>query len=330
MRFLSNLRPDRFTIALLATAAVGTALPATGAAIPLLKIIISSSIAALFFLQGARLSRDTIIKGAIHWRLHLTVFAATFILFPILGLVLSLGLESVLAPGIALGVLYLCLLPSTIQSSITFTSLANGNVAAAICSASASNMLGVFLTPLLMSFFMRTEGTIPLSSIGSVVVQILVPFVAGHLARPWIGKWVERQRKLTGLVDRGAILLVVYYAFGEAVVNGLWHQLSPRDLIVLLLLSCVLLALVLVVMTGASRLLGFSRQDEIAIVFCGSKKSLGSGVPIASILFPAAMVGAIILPVMLFHQIQLIVCAVLARWYAGRIDPVPYSSNTSA
>jgi sodium/bile acid cotransporter 7 len=119
-------------------------------------------------------------------------------------------------------------------------------------------------------------------------------------------------------VDRGAILLVVYYAFGEAVANGLWHQLGPRDLMILVLISCVLLALILLIMTGASRLFGFSRQDEIAIVFCGSKKSLGSGVPIASILFPAAMVGVIILPVMLFHQIQLIVCAVLARSYASR------------
>lgn len=320
MRFLSYLRPDRFTVALVATAAAATILPATGAAIPVLKAVIAGSIALLFFLQGARLARETVIEGIVHWRLHLTVFAATFILFPILGLMLSRSLESVLAPGIAMGVLYLCLLPSTIQSSITFTSMANGNVAAAICSASASNMLGVFLTPLLMSLFMHTEGTIPLSSIGSVVMQLLVPFVVGHLARPWIGGWVERRRRLTGIVDRGAILLVVYYAFGEAVTYGLWSQLGPRDLIVLVLLSGVLLALVLAVMTGTSRLLGFSRPDEIAIVFCGSKKSLGSGVPIASILFPAAMVGAIILPVMLFHQIQLIVCAVLARWYAGRAD----------
>jgi sodium/bile acid cotransporter 7 len=318
MAFLSYLRPDRFTIALLATAAAATIVPVSGAATPALKVIISCSIALLFFLQGARLSREAIVKGAIHWRLHLTVFAATFILFPLLGLLLSLSLESVLAPGIAMGVLYLCLLPSTIQSSITFTSLAHGNVAAAVCSASASNMLGVFLTPLLMSFLMSTEGTIPLSSIGSVVGQLLVPFVAGHLARPWIGGWVEHRRKLTGVVDRGAILLVVYYAFGEAVTNGLWYQLGPRDLIVLVLLSCALLALVLVIMTGASRLFGFSRQDEIAIVFCGSKKSLGSGVPIASILFPAAMIGAVILPLMLFHQIQLIVCAVLARAYASR------------
>ena len=325
MTFLVHLRPDRFTIALLATAATASILPASGPAAPVLKVIISCSIALLFFLQGARLSREAIVKGAIHWRLHLAVFAATFILFPVLGLLLSVSLESVLAPGIAMGVLYLCLLPSTIQSSVTFTSLAQGNVAAAVCSASASNMLGVFLTPLLMSSLMNTEGAISLSSIGFVVGQILVPFIAGHLARPWIGAWVEQRRRLTATVDRGAILLVVYYAFGEAMTNGLWHQLGPRDLIVLLILSCVLLALVLVIMTAASRLFGFSRQDEIAIVFCGSKKSLGSGVPIASILFPASMIGAVILPLMLFHQIQLIVCAVLARSYASRTvlgDPV--------
>jgi sodium/bile acid cotransporter 7 len=318
MTFLSHLRPDRFTLALLASAIGATLVPATGAAAPILKIVISVSIALLFFLQGARLSRKAIVDGIIHWRLHLTVFAATFILFPILGLLLSKSLQSVLAPSIALGVLYLCLLPSTIQSSITFTSIAHGNVAAAVCSASASNVLGVFLTPLLMSVLMNTQGSIPLSAIGSVVLQLLVPFIVGHLARPWIRHWVERQRTLTGIVDRGAILLVVYYAFGEAVLNGLWHQLAPRDLVILLMLNCVLLAAVLVIVTGASRLLGFSRPDEIAIVFCGSKKSLGSGVPIASILFPAAMIGAVILPLMLFHQIQLMVCAVLARAYASR------------
>jgi sodium/bile acid cotransporter 7 len=327
MSLLSYLRPDRFTLALLASATAGTFLPVPEAAVPVLKGVIACSIALLFFLQGARLSREAIVSGAVHWRLHLTVFAATFVLFPLLGLLISTSLQSVLAPGIALGVLYLCLLPSTIQSSITFTSIAHGNVAAAICSASASNMLGVFLTPLLMSFFMNTQGTVPLSAIGSVVVQILIPFVIGHLARPLVGAWVERHRSLTGFVDRGAILLVVYYAFGEAAVNGLWHQLEPRDMILLVALNCALLAVVLVVMTVASRLMRFSRPDEIAIVFCGSKKSLGSGVPIASILFPAAAIGAIILPLMLFHQIQLVVCAVLARLYANRLDPALTSAE---
>ncbi|PVE23574.1 bile acid:sodium symporter [Microvirga sp. KLBC 81] len=318
MSLLPLLRPDRFTVALVATAIIATILPATGAAGPILKAGIVGSIALLFFLQGARLSREAIIQGAVHWRLHLMVFAATFLLFPVLGLLTKTYLQSYLAPGIALGVLYLCLLPSTIQSSITFTSLAGGNVAAAVCSASASNVLGIFLTPLLMGLFMQTQGGVSLDAIGEIVLQLLVPFVAGHLMRPWIGRWVEGHRPLTGIVDRGAILLVVYYAFGEAAMNNLWRQLEPRDLMLLVLLNCVLLGAVLVITTMASRLLGFSRRDEIALVFCGSKKSLGSGVPIASILFPASMIGAIILPLMLFHQIQLLVCAVLARSYAER------------
>jgi solute carrier family 10 (sodium/bile acid cotransporter), member 7 len=318
MAFLSVLRPDRFTLALVATAVLATLLPATGAAAPVLEMIITGSIALLFFLQGARLPREAIVQGVGHWRLHLMVFAATFILFPILGLAAKTYLQSYLAPGIALGVLYLCLLPSTIQSSITFTSIAGGNVAAAVCSASASNVLGVFITPLLAGLFMQTQGGISLDAIAEVVVQILVPFLVGHLMRPWIGRWVEARRRFTGIVDRGAILLVVYYAFGEAAINNLWRQLAPSDLVLLLLLNCTLLAMVLAVTTGASRLFGFSRRDEIALVFCGSKKSLGSGVPIASILFPASMIGAIILPLMLFHQIQLLVCAVLARSYAER------------
>jgi sodium/bile acid cotransporter 7 len=318
MAFLSRLYPDRFTIALVTTAVAATVLPATGAAAPILKMVIVGSVAFLFFLQGARLSRQAIIQGAIHWRLHLMVFAATFILFPVLGLLTKTYLQSYLAPSIAIGILYLCLLPSTIQSSITFTSIAGGNVAAAVCSASASNVLGVFLTPLLMGLFMQTQSGASVGAVGDIVVQILVPFVAGHLMRPWIGQWVEHRRTLTGIVDRGAILLVVYYAFGETAINNLWTQLEPRDLLLLTLLSCGLLATVLVITTMISRLFGFSKPDEIALVFCGSKKSLGSGVPIASILFPASMIGTIILPLMLFHQIQLLVCAVLARSYAER------------
>lgn len=321
MAFLSLLRPDRFTVALVTTALLATFLPATGAAAPILKMVIAGSIALLFFLQGARLSRKAIVEGVVHWRLHLMVFAATFILFPVLGVLTKTFLESHLAPGIALGILYLCLLPSTIQSSITFTSLARGNVAAAICSASASNVLGVFLTPLLMGLFMQTQGHVSFGEIGEIVLQILVPFAIGHLARPWVGQWVEKRRTLTGIVDRGAILLVVYYAFGEAAINNLWQRLAPLDMLVLVLVSCMLLAAVLALTTTASRLFGFSRRDEIAIVFCGSKKSLGSGVPIASILFPASMIGAVILPLMLFHQIQLLVCAILARSYAERGNP---------
>lgn len=321
MRILSLLKPDPFTIALVAVVAAASLLPARGEAVPVLSVATIAGIALLFFLHGARLSREAVIAGMTHWRLHLTVLASTYVLFPVIGLALVHGAPNLMDPMLMLGVLYLCLLPSTVQSSIAFTSIAGGNVAAAVCSASASNILGVFLTPLLVALFMSAgngTGDISLKAVGSIVGQILVPFVAGQALRPWIGAFVGRHRMLVSLVDRGSILLVVYLAFSEAVAHGLWSQLSIHDLVVMLIVDCVLLALVLIATTYGARLLGFDRADEIAIVFCGSKKTLASGVPMASVLFPAASVGLLVLPLMLFHQIQLMVCAVLARAYAER------------
>jgi solute carrier family 10 (sodium/bile acid cotransporter), member 7 len=314
---LSRLRPDPFTLMLVATVGVATVLPCRGRAVPVFNAVTHAAIALLFFLHGARLSRSAILAGLTHWRLHLTVLAATFVLFPMLGVGLRGALSGWMAPGLLQGFLFLCLLPSTVQSSIAFTSMAGGNVVAAICSASLSNLLGVVLTPVLVGLLMHLQGGgISGRAVGAIFVQLFVPFVAGHLLRPVLGAWVERQRKLLSLVDRGSILLVVYTAFSEAVVNGLWQQLGVKDVVLLGGLSSALLAAILGLTTLASRALGFSREDEITLVFCGSKKSLASGVPMASVLFPASAVGAIVLPLMLFHQIQLMVCAVLARRYA--------------
>jgi sodium/bile acid cotransporter 7 len=158
-----------------------------------------------------------------------------------------------------------------------------------------------------------------LQQVGSIVLQLLVPFVAGHLSRPLIGKWIERNRKLIGKTDQTSILLVVYAAFSEAVTHGIWHQVGIGSLIFIVVGSLVLLTIVLVVNTYMARWLGFSKADEITIVFCGSKKSLANGIPMANVLFPAAAVGAMVLPLMIFHQIQLMVCAVLASRYAKRV-----------
>ncbi|SET63026.1 bile acid:sodium symporter family protein [Stigmatella erecta] len=319
MPSLSRLRPDPFTLTLVATVGVATVLPCRGRAVPVFNAVTHAAIALLFFLHGARLSRSAILAGLTHWRLHLTVLAATFVLFPLLGLGLRGALEGSLAPGLLQGFLFLCLLPSTVQSSIAFTSMAGGNVVAAICGASLSNLLGVVVTPVLVGLLMHLQGGgIPGRAVGSIFMQLFVPFVAGHLLRPVLGAWVERQRKLLSLVDRGSILLVVYTAFSEAAVNGLWQQLGLKDVVLLGAIASALLAAILGLTTLASRVLGFTREDEITIVFCGSKKSLASGVPMASVLFPASAVGAIVLPLMLFHQIQLMVCAVLARRYAER------------
>jgi len=317
---LRRFLPDRFTCALIVTVALATVLPCRGSAASVFEVLTDAAIALLFFLHGAKLSREALVAGATHWRLHLTVLASTFALFPLLGLLLRPLLAPLVTPELYLGVLFLCALPSTVQSSIAFTSIARGNVAAAICSASASSLLGIVITPLLVGLMLESHGQGGMSwdAIGSIVLQLFVPFVAGQVAQRWIGGWVAKHRGLVSYVDQGSILLVVYTAFSAAVLQGLWKQVPLPVLGGLLVVNAVLLAIALLVTRYGARALGFGRADEITIVFCGSKKSLASGVPMAKVLFAGHPLGAIVLPIMLFHQIQLMTCAVLARRYAAR------------
>jgi len=315
--------PDDFTLMLVATVVLATLLPAQGGVARFFDTFTTFAIGLLFFLHGAKLSRDAIRAGATHWRLHLLVFACTFALFPLLGLALRPVLRPLVTPELYTGVLFLCVLPATVQSAIAFTSMARGNIPAAVCSASGSTMLGVFLTPLLVGLVVlpHANASSSFDSIVRILLQLMLPFVVGHLARPWIGKWIHRRKHVLGLVDRGSILLVVYTAFSAAVIEGLWKQVPLQALAGLLVVCCVLLACALWLTGWFARRLGFDKADEITIVFCGSKKSLASGIPMAKVLFAANAVGAIVLPLMLFHQIQLMVCAVLAQRYARRVEP---------
>ena len=317
--WLSRLKPDWYIILIVAMVALASVLPARGEAAPVFGLATKIAIGLVFFLHGAKLSREAVIRGVTHWRLHLLVLAATFVLFPVLCLGLA-ALPSWITPAaLAPGLIFLGCLPSTIQSSIGFTAIARGNVAATVASATASNLLGIVLTPLLGSVLMHSQGGgLSLHSVESIVVQLLVPFAAGQVLRRWIGGWVSRNGKLLSYVDRGSILLVVYSAFSEAVVGGIWRQISALDLLRLLALCAALLGAVLLTTVVAARRLGFNKADEITIVFCGSKKSLASGVPMAAVLFPGAALGPILLPIMLFHQIQLMACAVIAGAYARR------------
>lgn len=313
---------DPFLLLLILTVALASLLPARGVGARVANVAADGGIVLLFFLHGAKLSRAAIVGGAAAWRLHLATLATSFVIFPILGLAVA---HSGMVPAdMRTGLLFLTLLPSTVQSSIAFTAIARGNVAAAVVSASFSNLLGIVATPLLVAMLMQRSGDGSLISIGAVegiVLQLLLPFVIGHLLRPWIGGFVERHRAAIGRVDRGSILLVVYAAFSAAVVEGLWGKVSVVELAVLAGWCVGLLAVVLLLTWGLARAMGLSRADAIVLQFCGSKKSLASGVPIAGVLFPASAAGPILLPVMLFHQIQLMACAVLARRYAGRTDP---------
>lgn len=316
------LKPDPFLLALIATVLLASFLPCRGQAVPVFHGLTIAVIALMFFMQGARLSRAAILAGLGHWRLHLAILGCTFVLFPLLGLGLHALLPGLLTPSLWLGVLFVCVLPSTVQSSIAFTSIAHGNIPAAVCSATASNLFGIAITPLLTALVLAGAahgGGVSAGGVLAIVLQLLLPFVAGQLLQPLLGGWALRRRRLLSLTDRGSVLIVVYTAFSEAVVQGLWHQVPASQLALVLAVDAVLLAAVLLATRLGARAAGFATADEIAIVFCGSKKTLASGVPIAGVLFPAAIVGQIVLPLMIFHQLQLFVCAVLARRYARRV-----------
>ncbi|NYT61030.1 bile acid:sodium symporter [Alcaligenaceae bacterium] len=310
---------DNFTLILIAVVTAATLIPAHGQGAVIFDWATTLAIALLFFLHGAKLSRGAVIAGATHWRLHLLVFACTFVMFPLIGLALKPVLAPLLGEPLYIGVFYLCVLPGTVQSAIAFTAIARGNVPAAVCSASASSLIGIALTPLLLKLLLDADaGASTASTMDAVThisVQLLLPFLSGHFLRPWIGDWVDRNRPWLASVDQTSILLVVYTAFSASVIGGLWQTVPVDALLILTIICCLLLALVLYATTWLARRFNFNKEDEITIVFCGSKKSLATGVPMAQVLFSSTAIGPALLPLIIFHQIQLMVCAVLAQHY---------------
>ena len=287
-----------------------------------LSVATQVAIFCLFFLYGARLHPEEALRGLKHWKLHLTILAFTFVVFPLIGLAIGLLPGWALAPALIPGMVYVTLCPSTVQCSINFTSIARGNVAGAIVSASASNLLGVFLTPLLAIALMNTTGNanVGLGSIVDLVVQILLPFILGQLSRRWTADFVARHKKLK-LFDQASIVMVVYAAFSQGIREGIWSMVGWVDIVALVVVCLVLLAFMLWFTWFTARRLGFNRADAIAIQMCGTKKSLATGLPMATVLFAGQPIGLIMLPLMVFHQAQLMACSWLAARYAR--DPEP-------
>lgn len=315
-----RLLPDNFTLTLVGAVVVASLLPCSGAVAVAFGWLTNLAIGLLFFLHGAKLSREAVLAGVSHWRLHLLIFSCTFVLFPLLGMALKPVLAPLVGAELYLGLLYVCALPATVQSAIAFTSLARGNIPAAICSAAASSLLGIFLTPLLVVLLMDVQGAegATLDAIGQITLQLLLPFIAGQIAQRWIGAWVKRNASWLRRVDQGAILLVVYTGFSQAVVGGLWNQVSLSELLALVFACCVLLLLVLVLIWFIGKYIGLPVEDRITLLFGGSKKSMATGVPMAQVLFAGGTIGVMILPLMIFHQVQLMVCAVLAQRFSAR------------
>jgi solute carrier family 10 (sodium/bile acid cotransporter), member 7 len=311
---MNRFIPDPFLPILLATVALATLFPASGVTADHLGTVATAAVMLLFFLHGLKLPRENLVAALVNWRLHILILGTTYLMFPLLGLALNKLWPHLLPENLWAGILFLCALPSTVQMSIAFTSLARGNIAAAVTSAAASNLLGIVLTPLIAGALLHAQGSgdVPLSGVGKVAGQLLLPFIAGHLLRPWLAGWAARSKQLISWSDRVTIILSVYSAFSAAVIDGIWSRIPLGTLLVTALVCAFMLAVAMLFTTYGARLAGFPRDEQRSVLYCGSFKSVVSGVPMARVLFPSAEIGAMILPLMMYHQLQMMVSATLA------------------
>ena len=310
------------TLVILGALALAIVLPVRGQAAEVYDLFTKAAVFVLFFGYGARLSTEETLAGVRHWRLHLTILACTFVVFPLLGAPMLLLPDGFVSDAVRAGLVFLCLAPSTVQSSINMTSLAGGNVPAAMISATASNVLGVVLTPLLVMLMLPTNGGGFSWQIAlDVFVQHLLPFFLGQISRFATARFMARNRARLKLLDQLVIVLIVYGAFSDMFATGKWRQLGWNELLVTLGFTLPLLAFMLWFTWNLGRWLKFERKDRIAIMFCGTKKSLVTGVPIAAVLFPAATVGMLVVPLMIYHQAQIITSSLLAARLSASAPP---------
>ncbi|MFT0848548.1 bile acid:sodium symporter family protein [Actinomycetaceae bacterium L2_0104] len=313
-------RPDPLVTGIIVAMILGLVLHLPQRAHDIFSVVADLSVATVFLVYGMRIRTRDVIDGLRNVKLQGLVLAATYVLFPALGFAIGKLVAPWLGTGFATGFLYLSLLPSTIQSSVTFVSIARGNVAAAVCAATISNIVGIFITPVLVLLFLNISGASG-DDFLSVFVLLLLPFILGQLIQPKVGAWWRAHRRLVRVVDNTSIILIVFSAVLGATAAGAWHGVTVWTILLLLALSGVLLALLLTLTWWGGKLAGLNRADRIVLLMCGSKKSLASGLPMAKALFPAGMVGSIIVPVVIFHQLQLFVCAILARHLGLTADP---------
>jgi sodium/bile acid cotransporter 7 len=285
------------------------------------EYVINVGVFVVFFLHGVNLSSEQIRHGLKNWRLHVMVQVFTFLVFPIIWLICDKTFGTHVPALLMLGFLYLCALPSTISSSVALTGSAGGNVPAAILNASMSSVFGIFLTPWLVSLVIGTgSGGIDLgSTLLDLSLMLLLPLVLGQLLRPLLGKFFARHKKYTNLIDKIVILLLVYAAFCNSMLSGMWQTQGNSVIAMAFIGSAVLLAVILLLTTGTARVLKFNHADKVAAVFCATKKSLAAGAPMAALIFGSNPgLGLILLPIMIYHPLQLIVCSVMAENYANR------------
>lgn len=326
MRWLSKI--DLMVRLLVVAIVLASVLPATGEARGYAQGISTGAIFLLFFLNGLRLPRGDVRRGIGHWRLLLPVLAWCFLAMGLVGLGFSLALEGVLPPLVALGFLYLGVMPSTVQSATAYSSLAGGNVASSVVIAALANVLGVFVSaPMFTLLGGGGAADMGIDGLIKVVLILIVPFALGQALQARFAGWVGEHQDLVTSLDRLSIAIAVYVAFSGAVEQGLWRLVDPLHWAVLLAVVAVFLAFAFAGSWWLAGNVGLDRGDRIAFLFAGAHKSVAMGAPLAAVLFPPQVAGMVLLPLLIYHLLQLVVSAPLASRLARPLRPLRCSSG---
>ncbi len=282
-----------------------------------LDLVAKHGVAVIFFLHGSALSFDSFKSGLTNWRLHIVSQFVTFIYFPIIGVILYFGFQNQISANFRIGLFFLSIISSTIASSITMTGIAKGNVGGAVWDASLSGFIGIFFTPFALSLIMHDQSGARIDIIDAIFnisTAILLPFALGQLARPFIGDFIIRYKKRFAILDRAIIITIVFVAFCQSNLNNVWQRTTISEIILLFVITGTLLVLALLISGFIAKTFGLSNDDKIAAIFVGSTKSLANGAPIAAILFAGnENLSQILLPLLIYHQLQLIVGMALAQ-----------------
>lgn len=317
---MRKIRVDWFLVGLLGVVLLAYWFPSIGATGGVLKPELTTKlgVALIFFLHGLLLPFSALRGGVLRWRVHLVIQGVTFLIFPLLGLLFVMASNGVVSGDLRLGFFYLCVLPSTVSSSIAMTALAQGNVAVAVFNATLSGVIGVALTPLWMSVMLHHAGGAMdvVDVIADLVTWLVLPLVVGQVLQPFVGDRARRHKKSVNRVDRFIILMLVYTSFCDSFLSHVWQGHGWQNMAVVVASTVLLLFVVLAGLWAACNRLHVAAADRAAIVFCGTKKSLANGVPMAGLIFAGHPgLGLILLPILMYHALQLLVCApIAARW----------------
>lgn len=316
---------DKFVLAIITTVCIAYLFPNFGADDSWFPIdtISGYGISLIFFFYGLKLSPDKIKSGLKNWKLHILVQSATFIIFPLVVLLFYPLMKNEEQHTMWLAVFFLAALPSTVSSSVVMVSIAKGNIPAAIFNASLSGIIGILLTPLWMKPFLEEQqADFNFEKVYTqLIFQIIIPVILGIILQRFGSKWAQKYNSQLSFFDKAIILLIVYKSFAESFISGIFKTLQWYDMFILLIIVSVLFWVVYGLINWIAKRLGFNREDRITASFCGSKKSLVHGTVMSKVLFTnAATIGIILLPLMLYHAMQILVISIIAGKLAKEVE----------